>query len=67
MPGLGGLPLAERLRELRPELRVLFLSGYTEEEIGRRGVLPAGAVFLHKPFTIELLAGAVRTALSAGR
>ena len=63
MPGISGLRLAERLREKWPGARVLFLSGYTEDEIGRRGVLPAGAAFLHKPFTIAALAAAVQHVL----
>ena len=63
MPELGGLSLVERLRTTRPDVRALFISGYTDEEIGRRGVLPDGARFLHKPFSLAALGTAVRGAL----
>jgi PAS domain S-box-containing protein len=61
MPGLGGRGLADTLRERRPELPVLFLSGYPE------GGLETGASFLQKPFTPDQLAAAVRQLLDAGR
>ena len=63
MPGLGGLALVEQLRASRPNVRVLFISGYTDDEIGRHGVLPVGATFLHKPFSLVTLAAAVRDSL----
>jgi hypothetical protein len=55
MPGLGGGALAKRLAELRLALPVLFTSAYTAEDVVRRGLIPADAPFLQKPFTPEAL------------
>ena len=56
MPGLGGPELAAKLRELRPALRVLYMSGYTARPgSNAQEALGAGASFLQKPFTFELL------------
>ena len=56
MPRLGGPALAARLRAKQPELRVLYMSGYTENTIALDGVLPPGIKLLQKPFTsIQLL------------
>jgi hypothetical protein len=62
---MGGPALAERLVELYPGLRVLYISGYAEEAIQRQGTLPAGGSLLEKPFTADQLARRVREALSA--
>ncbi len=51
MPGVNGKALAEDLRRRRPELRILYVSGYPEDIIGRHGVLDPGVEFLAKPFT----------------
>lgn len=70
MPGIDGRELAARLRVTRPGLRVLFMSGHTEDAILHRGVLDAGLDFLHKPFAPEHLARRVREILdrpAAGR
>jgi CheY-like chemotaxis protein len=56
MPGASGPELTRQLLERRPALKVIFMSGYTEEAIVRHGVLNAGIAFLHKPFTSEMLA-----------
>jgi PAS domain S-box-containing protein len=66
MPGLSGAEIAERLRALRPEVRVLFMSGYTDDDIVRRGLLAPRQSMLHKPFSRRALAAAVRSALDAG-
>ena len=63
MPGLGGRDLVGRLKIMRPELRVLFVSGYTEEGVRKQGVLEPGAAYLEKPFTPEVLLQKVREVL----
>jgi two-component system, cell cycle sensor histidine kinase and response regulator CckA len=56
LAGMDGPELARRATELSPQLRVLFISGYTDDEIVRRGLLQEGQPFLQKPFTPEALA-----------
>ena len=63
MPEMSGRQLADRLREVRPELKVLFVSGYTDDAIIRHGMLEPGIAFLQKPFTPEALARKVRAVL----
>ncbi|HXG45519.1 MAG TPA: response regulator [Gemmatimonadales bacterium] len=67
MPELGGRHLAEQLTALRPELRILYASGYTDDAVVRHGVLRPGTAYLQKPFTPELLARKVREVLDAPR
>jgi PAS domain S-box-containing protein len=55
MPGMDGPELARQVLALRPGLAVLFMSGYTDDEVVRRGLLDAGQPFLQKPFTPEVL------------
>ena len=66
MPRMSGVELAHELTAARPGLKVLFMSGYTENGISHRGMLGPGARMLHKPFTPEVLARAVRQALDEG-
>jgi PAS domain S-box-containing protein len=63
MPEMSGRQLADRLREVRSELKVLFVSGYTDDAIIRHGILEPGIAFLQKPFTPEVLARKVRAVL----
>jgi PAS domain S-box-containing protein len=65
MPVLNGRELAERLAAERPRLRVLFMSGYTDDDVVRRGLLDPGAPFLQKPFVAGDLARKVREVLDA--
>jgi CheY-like chemotaxis protein len=64
MPNLGGSELFAHLRILRQDLRVLFVSGYTDDDIIRRGLKDAGSAFLQKPFTAHALAAAARAAMA---
>jgi PAS domain S-box-containing protein len=63
MPIMNGRQLASRLKTLRPTLPVLFISGYTDDEIVRRGLIDLENPFLSKPFTPEVLAAKVRLLL----
>ena len=66
MPEMGGRDLAERLHAARPDLPILFMSGYDARAVETHGALPDGAALVEKPFTIETLLRQVRTALDAG-
>jgi two-component system, cell cycle sensor histidine kinase and response regulator CckA len=63
MPGVSGPELTRQLVERRPALKVIYMSGYTEEVIGQHGVLNPGIAFLHKPFTSETLGRKIREVL----
>lgn len=63
MPEMNGRELAERLRLLRPEMKCLYMSGYTANVIAHRGVVDEGVQFLQKPFTVASIAAQVRAAL----
>ncbi len=63
MPGIGGAELARRMLELRPGVRILFMSGYSPEAVAKQGVLVPGTTLLQKPFTVEELVRRVRQIL----
>jgi len=65
MPEVNGAKLAEAARRQRPDLRVLFTTGYTRNAVVHNGVLDADVELLGKPFTIEELAAKVRSVLDA--
>jgi signal transduction histidine kinase/CheY-like chemotaxis protein len=65
MPGLTGAPLSEQVKSLRPELKVLFMSGYTDDTISHEGVLRSGYAFIQKPFMPAALIQKVRDVLQA--
>jgi PAS domain S-box-containing protein len=63
MPEMGGPDLARQLLELRPALKIVFMSGYSEAAVARYGLLGAGAGFVQKPFTIGTIAAELRRVL----
>jgi FixJ family two-component response regulator len=65
MPGVTGPKIAELLAPTRPEMKVLFISGYSDESVTRHGLVGPGRAFLSKPFGPELLLRRVRESLDA--
>jgi DNA-binding response OmpR family regulator len=65
MPGMSGTTFARQLAQERPEVQVLFVSGYSREAIADRGLGEAGLYFLPKPFTASALLERVRQVLDA--
>jgi PAS domain S-box-containing protein len=65
MPRVSGKQLAERLRRMRTDLRILYMSGYAEDIIAPHGVLEDGAAFIEKPLTAEALGRKIREVLTA--
>jgi two-component system cell cycle sensor histidine kinase/response regulator CckA len=63
MPGMSGRELSARLCASRPQTKVLYLSGYTEDAIGHEGVVDPDTAFLQKPFTLQMLSRKVREVL----
>jgi DNA-binding NtrC family response regulator len=63
MPEMGAGELSDQLLQQRPGLKVLFISGYTSDEVVRRGISRKGAAFIQKPFTAEELMRKVRELL----
>jgi len=66
MPSLGGADLARRLAPLRPDMKVLFISGYADQAAARHGTIEPGAAYLEKPFSLDALARKVREVLDRG-
>jgi DNA-binding NarL/FixJ family response regulator len=66
MPGSNGPALAIEIRDARPNIRTLFMSGYTEETMQQYGFSAQNAGFIQKPFSASSLARKVRQVLDAG-
>lgn len=66
MPGMTGKQTADRLKLVRPEMKVIYMSGHTDEVISRRGMLDAGIDYIAKPFTPEGLVRKIRSVLGRG-
>jgi CheY-like chemotaxis protein len=67
MPEMGGRELADRLTLVKPGLKILYMSGYTDKAVVHHGVLDPGTIFLQKPFGPGVLLRKVRKVLDAGR
>jgi PAS domain S-box-containing protein len=67
MPGMNGRELSERLKALHPNLKFMFMSGYTANVIARQGILEQGVHFIQKPFSMADLAVKIREALDTSR
>jgi CheY-like chemotaxis protein len=67
MPSMSGSELAARVLALRPEIKVLFTSGYTENAISHHGILDAGVNFIAKPYVPHALAQKIRQVLGSDR
>ncbi|MGC2473764.1 MAG: ATP-binding protein [Candidatus Sulfotelmatobacter sp.] len=65
MPGMNGRELAQRISQIRPNAKILYMSGYTENVIGENGILDAGVRLLQKPFNLRDLKTMVREVLDA--
>jgi CheY-like chemotaxis protein len=63
MPGMNGRKLADLARQRRPDLKVLYTTGFTRNAVVHNGILDPGVNFLAKPFTLEQLATKVREAI----
>lgn len=63
MPEMNGKALSERIKEIFPEIRILFMSGYTADVIAHHGILEEGVCFMQKPFTREELVNKIQAAL----
>ncbi len=66
MPGMSGRNLYEKIAEKQPGIKVLYMSGYTDNEIARSGVLEEGVDFIQKPFSVDSLNSKVRKVLDRG-
>jgi two-component system, cell cycle sensor histidine kinase and response regulator CckA len=66
LAGNSGREVYEELKALLPDLKVLFMSGYSEDIVARHGVLHAGTRLIQKPFTVEQLVSSVRRVLDKG-
>jgi CheY-like chemotaxis protein len=65
MPVMNGDEMAKRIRQIRPGIKTLYMSGYAADVVARRGMLEPGAMFLQKPFTLRTIADKVTEAMEA--
>jgi two-component system, cell cycle sensor histidine kinase and response regulator CckA len=65
MPGIGGRELAERVQAVRPDIKILYMSGYTDQAVVHQGILGTDAPLLQKPFTLATLTTKLREILAA--
>jgi len=65
MPGISGRELADRILQIRPAIKILYMSGYTDRSIVHHGILESDAVLLQKPFSLATLAAKLREVLAA--
>ena len=65
MPGISGRELASKISTLRRGIRVVYMSGYTDQAIVHHGILDSEVMLLQKPFTLSALAAKLREALAA--
>ena len=63
MPGMNGRELWARIQKLQPDLKVLYMSGYTDDALADRGAAAPGALLVGKPFSADVLLQQVRAAL----
>ena len=63
MPQMNGKKLEERIKKLRPHIKVLFMSAYTSDVIAKQGILEGDVHFLEKPFSVDSLTDKVRAVL----
>jgi DNA-binding NtrC family response regulator len=66
MPGMNGVELSKELAPMRPEMKVLIMSGYTANAIVHQGILESGIAFIPKPFAMVSLTRKVREVLGSG-
>jgi two-component system, cell cycle sensor histidine kinase and response regulator CckA len=64
MPGISGRELAERVGQIRPGIKIIYMSGYTDQAVVHHGILDSDAILLQKPFTLMTLAGKLREMLA---
>ena len=67
MPGKNGRELSELVKQARPDIKTIFMSGYTNDIIANHGILEPGIAFINKPLLPEILAGTLRTVLDGGK
>ncbi len=65
MPGISGRELAERVSQIRPGIKILYMSGYTDQAVIHHGILESDAVLLQKPFTLATLSSKLRDILTS--